>query len=386
MAKNAGVFMEFIGRDQFNTMLDDAISEIEADGTLSPERLAKARAIISGVDFFGATQTRAQKAVVENPSRKVRFFEEISQNKVPWLVNGIVPAGGLVVVGGAPNAGKSFVAIDLAMALCSYGQKFMGRSCDMSSVLYVTCEGLGDFGSRLAAAWEYRKTPECSEVCDFGHYGEPVDLRSPVDIDALIEEARTLGKATLEPCRLIVIDTLADSTAGVDENSSAEMGAALDNVARLMRATNATVVLVHHSAKSGDTLRGSGVLRAKADTVLRVAGNAVEIEKSRYGAKGLKLPFTLVPMGESRVVQWDTEQPATPGIGIQAEIIKAIADNPGISQRQLAKMLGKASSPINRVVKNLAEQGLVTTGNNGCHASFRACSRLVHSRTGRPLT
>ena len=60
------------------------------------------------------------------------------------LVSGLIPAG-LTVIGGAPKAGKSWMMLDLALAL-SKGEPFLGKPTRKTGVLYFSLE---DTGARL---------------------------------------------------------------------------------------------------------------------------------------------------------------------------------------------------------------------------------------------
>jgi hypothetical protein len=287
----------------------------------------------SAVISYSARKTRAQLAAITNPNRAGRFLEEIAATPVPWLVDGILTRSGIAVCYGAPNVGKSFVMLDLAMAACGYAQTFMGRTAASCSSLYVTNEGLADFGLRCNAAWRHRWTHECGEFADFMHLGRPIDLRDKESVEAIVQAAKELSIATDEPCALIVLGTLADATPGLDENSGKEMGVVLSNVARIARQTSALVLIVHHSGKASPGLRGHTSLLAKADTVLKVADGRVTIEKARYGAKGLCVSFRLVPAGDTRVVVWDKDEPQGTFVATTAFVIEKIIEaEPGIKQ------------------------------------------------------
>jgi len=101
---------------------------------------------------------------------------------------------------------------------------------------------------------------------------------------------------------LIVIDTLAQTTAGANENSGEDMGKVLAHCRRLHRATGATILLIHHAGKdSSKGARGWSGVRAAVDAELEVrrdnTGRSLRITKQKDGEDGGIYPFTLEPVG-----------------------------------------------------------------------------------------
>lgn len=90
-------------------------------------------------------------------------------------------------------------------------------------------------------------------------------LNAPKDVDRLIGDCRGLGAQGA-----VFIDTLANACLGVDENSSNGMGEVMGAAARIAAATGWVVILLHHTEKSGHSMRGSSAVRARADFIVRI--------------------------------------------------------------------------------------------------------------------
>jgi hypothetical protein len=73
----------------------------------------------------------------------------------------------------------------------------------------------------------------------------------------------------LEPV-LVIIDTQARVTAGLNENDSGDMGYYVEQADRIRKATGATVLSVHHQGRTGQNARGSSAIDGAQDTELRV--------------------------------------------------------------------------------------------------------------------
>jgi hypothetical protein len=165
-----------------------------------------------------------------------------------WMIKGILPVADLGMVYGPPASGKSFVVLDMAMALAR-GVPWLGRKTRQCRVAYICAEGAGGFRKRLKA---YSVAHDVDlEGLDLVIIPEKPNFHtSPDDI-------RAVGKG-LEACggvELIIVDTLAQVSAGADENSGEDMGLVLERLRWLEQKTGAMILLVHHTGK--DTNRGA---------------------------------------------------------------------------------------------------------------------------------
>ena len=92
------------------------------------------------------------------------------------------------------------------------------------------------------------------------------------DLVTAPELISSVGGLKLQP-GLVVIDTLARSFVGGDENSATDMGELVDAVQRIQTEVKCAVILVHHTGKKGGPQtqeRGSSALRGAMDTMVRV--------------------------------------------------------------------------------------------------------------------
>src|SRR5437868_424474 len=62
---------------------------------------------------------------------------------VRWIADGLIPAGGIVMIYGKPKVGKSTLARDLAYCIAT-GVPFLGRSVKQGRVLYLALEEHAD--------------------------------------------------------------------------------------------------------------------------------------------------------------------------------------------------------------------------------------------------
>ena len=170
----------------------------------------------------------------------------------------------LAVLYGPPKKGKTFVAIDIAMAVAT-GSGWAGGDVEAGNVLYCLGEGLSGLGRRMKA---WRTHHHIDEKANLWITGSVPQLSSPEDVAQLLND---LGDIRPD---LIVIDTLARAAIGVEENSSKEMGMVIAGAELIKEHTGACVLLVHHTGKDTERgLRGSSALAGAIDSGIQVEGD-----------------------------------------------------------------------------------------------------------------
>lgn len=120
-------------------------------------------------------------------------------------------------------------------------------------MLYVSTEG--DVRKRFVAdGLDLPNVDTCTEF---------VDLMVPEDVDALCQHIQQQGYS------LVVYDVFVECMIG-DENSTEDMAAAMRGVRAIRDAAGCAQLIVHHSNKAGEAMRGSSVLMGAADNELQI--------------------------------------------------------------------------------------------------------------------
>jgi len=252
-----------------------------------------------------------------------------------WLVTGLWSEQAVGIVGGEPKCCKSFLALDLAVAVAS-GLPCLRRfpvSRPGRVLLYAAEDALHIVRARLegiCAAAGCRLQDLDVQVIT----AAAVRLDLPADRDAL---ERTV--AHLKP-RLLILDPFV-RLHRIDENASSEVAPLLAYLRELQRRHALAVLLVHHAKKSsghvraGQALRGSSEFHAWGDSNLylrRAAGELTLTIEHRAAASPPSLTLELQQHAAAlalAVLQSTTAYTPAP-TSIDERIIQAIetADRP----------------------------------------------------------
>ena len=252
-----------------------------------------------------------------------------------WLIDGLWSAEAVGIVGGEPKCCKSFLALDMAVAVAS-GTACLRRFAVPAGgrvLLYAAEDALHIVRQRLEG------------ICHAAH----VDLKGldlqvitasslrldlPADRDNL---AQTV--AHLRP-RLLVLDPFVRLHRSIDENHSGEVAPLLAYLRELQRLHQLAVVLVHHAkkgaakARAGQALRGSSEFHAWGDSnlYLRRSGDGLSLSTEHRAAPSLAtLPLELLADGDAlSLALIDAPQAVThpPAASAAERIENALANSP----------------------------------------------------------
>lgn len=228
------------------------------------------------------------------------------------LVDGLIFRNTLVNVFGPPASFKSFLALDIGLSV-AHGGAWHGREVHSGPVLYIAGEGAAGIRKR-ASAWMVNQG-----VSDNGEpffvLPQAVNIRDEAEVDALIAEA---GETMPQPPTLVIIDTLARSFGGGDENSGEAMGQFIEGCDRIRTEfAGCTVMIIHHAGK--DTTRGArghSSLYGAVDTELELkrsqGSDSVTIRNSKQKdaeeADGIRMTARVVtlPPGDNLWLEEET--------------------------------------------------------------------------------
>jgi hypothetical protein len=230
--------------------------------------------------------------------------EFVKRPPIAWHVKGVIPKVASGWAFGGSGDGKTFFLTDLLLHVAD-GRNWRGHRVKRARVAVICAEGTGGYHQRLLAASQHLGI-DLEGVCFEILPAAPQFAEKPV-IDDLIARIKARGGFDL-----LTVDTLAQVTAGLDENSS-EMQTAIAACKLIHEETGATVILVHHAGKDASKgARGWSGMKAALDFEIEVTRHAddareARISKQKDGEDGLRFGFRLGRIKLEGVVDEDGE-------------------------------------------------------------------------------
>ena len=283
-----------------------------------------------------------------------------------WLIEGLWGAEAVGIVGGEPKCCKSFLALDMAVAVASAtpclrrfpvaraGRVLLFAAEDAPSIVRQRLEGICASGGLRLADLDLQVITAPS-----------IRLDVETDRDRLEQTV-----AALRPT-LLVLDPFV-RLHRVDENVSAEVAPLLDFLRTLQRRYQTAVVLVHHARKgaahlrAGQALRGSSELHAWGDSnlYLRRTGDSDHLAiEHRAAASSVGLALHLLARGDGLALHLDDDSAAgapppsaTPTAIDRVEAILAQADAP-LSLKALRAAAKMRAATVSDALAALVTQG-----------------------------
>ena len=221
----------------------------------------------------------------------VKFADVLMSTTAVYLVKGLIPRTGIVVIWGPPKCGKSFLVFDLLMRV-SLGWEYRGLRTKQGPVVCCVLEGKDGYTRRIAA---FRKKHPESKDAPFYLVRTPLDLIR--DHKALIASIRAQLPEGDNPSA-VAIDTLNRSLVG-SESSDEDMAAYVRAADAIHDAFGCVVPIIHHCGHNADRPRGHSSLLGAADVLIAVKRDAANnivatVEWEKDGAGGLEIVSQLV--------------------------------------------------------------------------------------------
>ncbi len=298
-----------------------------------------------------------------------RLAERTQESR--WLVTGLWSEQAVGIIGGEPKCCKSFLALDLAVAVAS-GTPCLRRFAVAQPggvLLYAAEDALHIVRRRLEGI--------CAATgLLLADLDIPVITAPSVRLD-LDADRRSLQEtvAKLQP-RLLILDPFV-RLHRIDENASGEVAPLLAYLRELQRRHAVAVLVVHHakkgggSVRAGQALRGSSEFHAWGDSnlYLRRDGDDLSLAVEHRAAPSSKpMRIELVQRGDALALEV-VEQPATMTPvppALDARIIAALADaEPALPFAKLRERCRVRAATLSQRLAALAAEGRLIKTNGG---------------------
>lgn len=272
----------------------------------------------------------------ENPFvGRIKTLEELfdTPTNEDWLIHDLLCRGDVAMLYGDSGIGKSFLGVDLSMALAT-GTSWAGGQFDVARsarVVYTAGEGQRGLRKRWFAIDAYYREKGLIQETPKNINFIPIvpqlfDSSNPESVYNFIEACKKLEKIDL-----VVIDTLNRAMLGGDENSAKDASIVLQSTSRIVKELGAAVLIIHHESRNGNE-RGSTAFRAGYDVVLRArkkdATVTLQCDKVKDSVAFADIAYELQSYEESAIVNWNGTHTSLTGAKLPDRIITLMLTNP----------------------------------------------------------
>jgi hypothetical protein len=247
-----------------------------------------------------STSTTSSEAEPERKPRYQSYLHRAVEAWEPrppreWLLEGLLGAGDLVLLVGAPGIGKTYWCMDLGVCV-AHGVPFLDLATTGSPVLLVDEEsGNRRLLERLEQVMRGRGLPPGSDIplsyitmAGFSFLQDPTWF---VELELAIQATGA---------RLVLMDALPDLMLGGDENLVRDTQPVCRGLKGVCEVTGATVVVIHHTNKAGG-FRGSTAIPGAVDLALQLTRK----DKSRPVKVETVKERDIAPMALHCRMAWD---------------------------------------------------------------------------------
>lgn len=287
-----------------------------------------------------------------------------------WLVQQLWSHRAVGFVAGHPKAGKSFLALDLAVSVAS-GTPCLGHFAIEQpgpALVYLAEDTLPNVRERIAALCTHRGL-------DLQALELYVITAPSLRLDNATDQARLAATLLQYKPRLLVLDPLV-RLHSCDENRADEISALLGFLRTLQREHQVAIVVVHHLGKKhrrdlGQSLRGSGDLHAWSDSAAYLTRRNEQIivtleHRSAQAPPPLTLTLALGADGKSPHLERVTQagDPLPPPLPERIREILAGSKTP-VPRSRLRDQLRINNLRLGHELTALEQKGLVSRTPSG---------------------
>ena len=252
---------------------------------------------------------------------------------IRWQIKRWLQSQALIMVHGPSGGGKTFMVLDMVLAVASKGAvpEWFENKVRPGTVVYLAGEGHHGLRGRVAA-WKQHNAVGSLDMWLSRH---GLDLNTPAGYQKTVDAIRTLPNSP----EIIVVDTLHRFLDG-DENSAADAKSMLDACAAMINEFDCSVILVHHTGVSNEAqhrARGSSAWRGALDIEISVVpGDTIEIvqRKSKDAEEAATIFAELQSVPITGWLDEDGEQVTSAVLVAGVEPVKAKKDSPLAKQQK----------------------------------------------------
>ena len=301
-------------------------------------------------------------------------IRERSADEPSWLVEPLWGAGAVGIIGGAPKSCKTWLALEMAVAVAS-GQPALGRfSVPQPGPVLV-------FAAEDAPAQVRERLEHLSRArgVDFSALDVRLIVEASLRLDRPVDVARLRATVDRHRPKLLVLDPYV-RLQRADENDARQVSAILSALRELSRSFSTAVALVHHARKHGadlpgQALRGSGDFHAWGDSNLYVSrrrGRIVLTIEHRAAASPKPVALELVEDGGPVCLSVREAPPDPPEVPLAQRIVALLQHDGTLPKDVLRRRLRVRNQHLTETLRDLETSSRIARTTGGWRLSPNA--------------
>lgn len=257
-----------------------------------------------------------------------------------WLIEPLLPAGGIVNIYGKPKTGKSFAAMGMAIAIASGAPSWLGFPIlQHGPVAYLQVD-------TPRGEWKRRWRRIADAGYDITGIGMMDLMMVPYPYNILLPQHQRWLQLQLDAIKPVVvfIDTLREAHDG-DENNSTDMKKVINQIRKAAR--GAAIVFISHARKDSmwqqqggaddlmDDSRGSSYVSGRMDTIIKFTGGKGKPPRGSMIYKGRSVEQSKIPVvmdPETQLIQLEGDRAKQDQL-----VLTALRDMAGESTHAMAQ-------------------------------------------------
>jgi len=315
-------------------------------------------------DQYVQKLNKAVPAIIDTETRKTSWTAaELLAADLPepiWVISGILPVG-LAFLAGRPKVGKSYLALQIAIAVGT-GGRVLDEVVQYDKVLYIALE---DNKHRLKRRLEKSKNDKTPDI-QFELEWRTVGQGGLTELQAAIQKNKY---------GFVIIDTLSRFAGTADQRDVGKMTSVLGELQRLAQTYNLTILVIDHHRKP------KGFAEDPIDDIMEstAKGAVCDVALGLYkeqGRKGARLMLRGRDMADKDLtLEWNAQTWCWQVMGetgkvkkesLQADVLTAIEVLVKLKKlpttTNIAEHLEKSKGSVNKALSDLVNEGHVVSG------------------------
>jgi hypothetical protein len=280
---------------------------------------------------------------------------ETDPGPTPFAIESLLGEAAIAAIQGPPKVGKTWVALELALALVTGCEAFGTFAIPTRGPVILILEESGEQALRRRLDRLARGHALDAEAFD-GLYvaaNRRVRLNDPTWQKNLIAAAQKIRP------RAIFLDPLVRlKGSSVEENSQREVGPVLEYLRDLRDASEAAVAFVHHTGHAGTHLRGTLDLEAFWEskiTISRENGISALTAEHREAEAAPEFRYRLAFDGATESLRLDPDRRVDE---LREQVAAFLAEHPDAGSNEVCKAVRGRKTDVLAIVKEIKDQAL----------------------------